>query len=68
MYHGANSFAKENYRETIHAGIGCNHPVPGNRGASKSGREPRSNLYPRRLHLAGVRKELRRGSSEGFLS
>src|ERR1039458_8798504 len=62
MYHGANSFAKENYRETIHAGIGCNHPVPGNRGASKSGREPRSNLYPRRLHLAGVRKELRRGS------
>jgi hypothetical protein len=61
MYHGANSFAKENYRETIHAGFGCNHPVPGNRGASKYGRGPRTHLYPQRLFPA-VRKELRRVS------
>src|SRR5208282_1124449 len=37
MYHGANSFAKENYRETTHAGFGCNNSVPHNHGASKYG-------------------------------
>ena len=61
MYHGANSFAKENHRETIHAGFGCNYPVYHNRGASKYGRSARTHLYPRRLHPA-VRKELRRVS------
>ena len=38
MYHGANSFAKENYRETTHAGFGCNRSVPDNCGASEYGR------------------------------
>src|SRR5258708_5447406 len=38
MYHGANSFAKENYRETTHAGFGCFSSVPDNRGASEYGR------------------------------
>ena len=32
IYHGTNSFAKENYRETTYPGFGCNGPVPDNRG------------------------------------
>jgi len=61
MYHGANSFAKEIHRETTHAGIGCNHPVSDNCGASKYGRSAGTHLYPRRL-LPAVSKELRRVS------
>jgi hypothetical protein len=38
MYHGANSFAKEIYRETISAGVGCNNPLSNNRSASEYGR------------------------------
>src|ERR1022692_3507776 len=38
MYHGANSFAKENYRETTSAGCGCHRPFPDNRCASEYGR------------------------------
>jgi hypothetical protein len=53
MYHGANSFAKEHYRETIHAGFGCNNSVPYNRGASESGRwHAHAHLYAERLHQA----------------
>jgi len=37
MYHGANSFAKENYRETTYAGFGRNRSIPHDRGASKYG-------------------------------
>src|SRR5208282_1349276 len=62
MYHGANSFAKENYRETIPAGFGCNYPVYHNRGASKSGRSAHALLYPPGLRAAGVSKQLRRVS------
>src|ERR1035437_3974902 len=62
MYHGANSFAKENYRETTYAGIGCTGPVPDKRGASKLGRSPHAHLYPQRLHQAKLGKELRRVS------
>ena len=69
MYHGANSFAKENYRETIHAGFGCNSPVPDNRGASKYGRG-RSHARALDLYPPG----LQRGADKvgkncgGFLS
>src|ERR1700686_4095155 len=38
MYHGANSFAKENYRETTHAGFGCSSTFPDNRGTPEYGR------------------------------
>jgi len=38
MYHGANFFAKENYRETTDAGFGCNRALPDDRRASKYGR------------------------------
>src|ERR1039457_2447958 len=38
MYHGANSFAKELYRETFHAGFGRARPLPHHRIASKYGR------------------------------
>ena len=63
MYHGANSFAKEFYRETTYAGFGCNGSIPDNRGASKSGRESRAYLYPPGLHQAGaLGKESRRVS------
>jgi hypothetical protein len=44
MYHGANSFAKEIYRETIYAGFGCIGDVPDICGASKYGRQPRTLL------------------------
>jgi hypothetical protein len=53
IYHGTNSFAKENYCETIHAGFGGNRSLPDNRGASKYGRwQSRAH----RLHHLGLRR------------
>jgi hypothetical protein len=37
MYHGANSFAKEYYRETTDAGCGCTGAIPDNRDSSEHG-------------------------------
>ena len=58
MYHGANSFAKEHYRETTYAGFGCNSPVFDNRGTPEYGRwqphAPRDHLHPPGLHRAAV--------------
>jgi hypothetical protein len=54
MYHGANSFAKEIYRETTYAGFGCIGNVPDIRGASKFGRQPRTLLHsPGLLYARG---------------
>src|ERR1039458_2709066 len=54
MYHGANSFAKEHYRETTHAGLGCNNPVSDNRGASKYGRWQSPAPWDHHLHPPGL--------------
>src|SRR5208337_5225136 len=68
MYHGTNSFAKENYRETTHAGFGCTGPVCDNRGASKYGRwqsHAPYHLHPPGLHALAVAcgvSQLKRGS------
>jgi len=54
MYHGANSFAKENYRETTHAGCGCTGPVPDKRGTSKLGRRQSPAPWDYHLHPPGL--------------
>ena len=59
MYHGANSFAKETYRDTTHAGFGCNSSVPHNYRASNYGgwrsHAPRENrLHSPRMHQVAV--------------
>jgi len=75
MYHGANSFAKENYRETTSAGFGCIGPVPDNRGASEYGRwqslPPADGWVPGlRFAVAKLRIKIAAGFSveSGFLS
>jgi hypothetical protein len=67
MYHGANFFAKENYRETTDAGFGCNGAVPDNRGASKYGRwlSRAPHLYPPGLPLSRC-SESGKGFAAGF--
>jgi hypothetical protein len=62
MYHGANSFAKENYRETIYADFGCFGNVPDNRSASKFGRQSRTVLHPPRLLCTGDELLAKRGT------
>jgi hypothetical protein len=65
MYHGANSFAKENHRETTYAGFGCFDPFPGNRDASTNGGwHTHAVLQPAGLPTAAIqlRNKLQRDS------
>lgn len=64
MYHGANSFAKEIYRETTYAGLGRFDPVPGNRNASPNGRSSHAVLQRAGLPTAAI--PLGKGLATGF--
>jgi len=54
-YHGTNTFAKENYRDRIHPGIGSTVPASDARGRRTSGRWQPDVSAPR-LHFFEVAK------------